>query len=57
MLLQSYPNFKTVHRRFQTWGRDEILRRVLTDVTNELRDRRTGRRRMTQPSLWARVAG
>src|SRR6266498_5978783 len=27
------------HRRFQTWCRDEVLRRVLTDVANELRDR------------------
>jgi hypothetical protein len=24
------PNYKTVHRRFQTWCRDEVLRRVLT---------------------------
>ena len=32
MLPQSYPNYKTVHRRFQAWCRDEILRRVLTDV-------------------------
>src|ERR1700730_17720976 len=39
MLPQSYPNYKTVHRRFQTWCRDEILRRMLTDVANELRDR------------------
>ena len=39
MLPQSYPNYKTVHRRFQTWCRDEILRRVLMDVANELRDR------------------
>ena len=31
--------YKTVHRRFQTWCRDEVLRRVLTDVANELRDR------------------
>src|SRR2546427_3036425 len=36
---RSYPNYKTVHRRFQTWCRDEVLRRVLTDVANELRDR------------------
>jgi transposase len=36
---QSYPNYKTVHRRFQTWCRDEVLRRLLTDVANELRDR------------------
>jgi transposase len=34
MLPQSYPNYKTVHRRFQTWRRDEVLRRVLTDVAN-----------------------
>ena len=39
MLPQSYPNYKTVHRRFQTWCCHEILRRVLTDVANELRDR------------------
>jgi transposase len=39
MLPQSYPNYKTVHRRFQTWCRDEVLRRALTDVANELRDR------------------
>ena len=39
MLPQSYPNYKTVHRRFQTWCRDEVLRRVLTDVANELRDK------------------
>src|SRR5512136_2345875 len=38
MLPQSYPNYKTVHRRFQTWCRDEVLRRVLTDVANELRE-------------------
>src|SRR6476661_1792085 len=37
MLPQSYPNYKTVHRRFQTWCCNEILRRVLTDVANELR--------------------
>src|SRR5580700_11614417 len=39
MLPQSYPNYKTVHRRFQIWCRDEILRRVLTDVANELREK------------------
>ena len=37
MLPQSYPNYKTVHRRFQTWCSNEVLRRVLTDVANELR--------------------
>ena len=35
----SYPNYKTVHRRFQTWCRNEVLRRVLTDIANELRER------------------
>ena len=38
MLPQSYPNYKTVHRRFQTWCCHEILRLVLTDVANELRE-------------------
>src|ERR1700739_2930074 len=38
MLPQRYPNYKTVHRRFQTWCCHEILRRVLTDVANELRE-------------------
>jgi hypothetical protein len=36
---KAIPNYKTVHRRFQAWCRDEILRRLLTDVANELRDR------------------
>jgi transposase len=39
MLPQCYPNYKTVHRRFQTWCRNEVLRRVLTDIANELRER------------------
>jgi transposase len=39
MLPQGYPNYKTVHRRFQTWCRNEILRQALTDIANELRDR------------------
>src|SRR5262249_38304416 len=39
MLPQSYPNYKSVHRRFQTCCRDEVLRRVLMDVANELRDK------------------
>jgi transposase len=54
MLPQGHPNYKTVHRRFQTWCRDEVLRRVLTDVAHELRDRGTGRK---QPSLRPRVVG
>ena len=32
MLPQCYPNYKTVHRRFQTWCRNEILRQVLSDI-------------------------
>ena len=39
MLPQSYPNYKTVHRRFQSWCHNEVLRQVLTDVANELRDK------------------
>ena len=38
MLPQSYPNHKTVHRPFQAWSREEVLRWVLSDVANELRD-------------------
>src|SRR5947208_6709491 len=37
MLPQSYPNYKSVHRRFQTWCSNEVLRRGLTGVANELR--------------------
>ena len=36
---KSYPNYKTVHRRFQAWCCNEVLRRVLTDVANDLRDK------------------
>src|SRR3974377_1749897 len=39
MLPQSYPNYKTVHRRFQALCHSEVLRQVLTDVANELRDK------------------
>lgn len=38
MLPQCYPNYKTVHRRFQQWCRNEVLRAVLTDLANALRD-------------------
>jgi transposase len=38
MLPQSYPNYKTVHRRFQQWCRTEVLRDVLTDLANTLRE-------------------
>ena len=36
---QCYPNYKTVHRRFQTWCRSEVLRNILMDIANELRER------------------
>jgi transposase len=39
MLPQCYPNYKTVHRRFQSWCHNEVLRGILTDVANELRER------------------
>jgi transposase len=38
MLPQYYPNYKTVHRRFQHWCDSEVLRNVLTDVANTWRD-------------------
>ena len=38
MLPQCYPNYKTVHRRFQSWCRNEVLRDVMTDLANSLRD-------------------
>lgn len=38
MLPQCYPNYKTVHRRFQQWCRSEVLRTILTDLANALRD-------------------
>lgn len=38
MLPQSFPNYKTVHRRFQNWCREEVLRNVLCSLANELRE-------------------
>lgn len=38
MLPQCYPNYKTVHRRFQQWCRSEVLRNILTDLANALRE-------------------
>ncbi len=38
MLPQCYPNYKTVHCRFQHWCRNEVLREVMTDLANALRD-------------------
>jgi transposase len=37
MLPQCYPNYKTVHRRFQQWCRHDVLRTILTDLANTLR--------------------
>jgi len=39
MLPQCYPNYKTVHRRFQRWCEQEVLRDVLCSLANELRER------------------
>jgi hypothetical protein len=38
MLPQCYPNYKTVHRHFQQWCQDEVLRGALTDLANQLRE-------------------
>ncbi len=38
MLPQCYPNYKTVHRRFQQWCHSEVLREVLVELANELRE-------------------
>lgn len=38
MLPQYFPNYKTVHRRFQQWCNQEVLRGIMTDLANELRD-------------------
>ena len=38
MLPQCYPNYKTVHRRFQQWCQREVLREVLTHLANTLRE-------------------
>ena len=37
-LPQSFPDYKTVHRRFQPWCRQHVLRDVPTDLANALRD-------------------
>ena len=38
LLPQCYPNDNTLHRRFQQWCRDAVLRAVLADLANALRD-------------------
>ena len=38
MLPQCYPNYKTVHRRFQQWCQNDVLRAIVTDLANALRE-------------------
>src|SRR4030095_11791840 len=38
MLPQCYPNYKTVHRRFQQWCEREVLREGLTPLAHALRE-------------------
>ena len=38
MLPQCYPNYKTVHRRFQRWCERDVLRAGLRALANELRE-------------------
>lgn len=38
MLPQCYPNYKTVHRRFQRWCATAVLRQILMELANELRE-------------------
>lgn len=38
MLPQCYPNYKTVHRRFQNWCNDNTIRDIMIDLANTLRD-------------------
>ena len=37
MLPQCYPNYKTVHRRFQNWCRQGVLREILVDLAQSSR--------------------
>jgi transposase len=34
------PKYKTVHRRFQRWCEQEVLRRILIDLANASREQR-----------------
>ena len=38
MLPQCYLNYKTVHRRFQQWCRNDVLRDALCQLANTLRE-------------------
>ena len=40
MFPQCYPNLKTVHRRFQLWCRNDVLRDALCQLANTLRESR-----------------
>ncbi len=37
MLPQCYPNYKTVHRRFQKWCEDHVIRDLMVELANTLR--------------------
>ena len=37
MLPQCYPNYKTVHRRFQKWCEDNVIRDIMVELANTLR--------------------
>ena len=41
LLPQCYPNYKTVHYRFQQWCQREVLRESFTQLANTLRDEGT----------------
>jgi hypothetical protein len=43
MLPQSYPNYKTVHRRLQRWCERQVLRDALVKLGNSLREQRANR--------------
>jgi transposase len=38
MVPRCYASYRTVHRRFQQWCEREVLREVLTDLANTLRE-------------------
>ena len=40
LLPQCYPNYTTLHRRFQQWCEREVLREILTQLANTLREER-----------------
>jgi transposase len=46
MLPQCYPNYKTVHRRFQQWCDREVLRDILTQLVNTAQPRDSYRREL-----------